>query len=156
MVRRASENTEHPDKYFCPAAYLYRHYLELALKGIIQEGAKLTKVSVPRRLLHKHDLQARWNKARTVIFSVWPDGDASQLNTTEAVVLDFHKADNSGQAFRYTVDKKDERHLSDLPRVITLDQLAETMDEVHRILDGCATGIAESLNDLYEASDYYT
>lgn len=79
------ENPHHPDIYFRPVAFLYRHYLEVQLKRIVQLADKLLHTKDRKQALATHDLLKLWTEARKVLERVWPDADDSQLKKPSQV-----------------------------------------------------------------------
>ena len=147
------DNLEHPDKFFFPIAYLYRHAFELGLKCIIQEGIDLNVIAADdnvKKMLNEHNLHKLWNKARYVLEDVWPDGDKETLINAERVILQFHKLDRSGQAFRYAKDISGELHLENAPKLIDLVNLKEVASNLYSFLDTCAGGLSNVRDSLHD------
>jgi hypothetical protein len=139
------DNLEHPDKFFFPIAYLYRHAFELGLKGIIQEGIDLNVIATDdniKEMLNAHNLHKLWNKARYVLEDVWSDADKETLTNAERVILQFHKLDRSGQAFRYAKNISGELHLENAPKLIDLVNLKKVASNLYSFLDACVGGLS--------------
>lgn len=144
LIRSIINDPRHPDMFFFPIAFLYRHYLELQLKNITEQGSKLLGIPTPQAL-QTHDLDRLWNTAKEVIAKIWPEADARDLDQIDTVVADFHCLDRTGQAFRYYRDTGGQPHLQHAPPQISLDILMSVMNDVYDLLTGCETGIAEYL-----------
>ncbi len=141
VVEGARRDLRNPDVLFAPLAYLYRHYLELELKDIACLGMELGMIKVTDGRLEEHNLHKLWNSCREVIERVWPEGDRTDLNAVEQVILEFHRFDPSGQGFRYYKDLDGNPHLMSVPDWVSLEPLKSTMDGVANFLEAAAAGI---------------
>ena len=138
---------EHPDKFFFPVAYLYRHSFELSLKCIVKYGIDFGIIEKNDGLemcrgREAHNLHKLWNKARGIVEEVWPNGDKETLTNAERVILQFHAIDNSGQAFRYTKDVEGNPHLENAPKLIDLVNLKKVSNNLFSFLDSCIGGLS--------------
>jgi hypothetical protein len=70
---------EHPDKFFWPVSYLYRHALELKLKEILRTAHQLSLTSLEPTKLGSHDLMFLWKRAREALKAWCPHGDEREL-----------------------------------------------------------------------------
>jgi hypothetical protein len=59
------EQPHHVDRYLMPVAYLYRHYLELKLKHIIDSGVSIKAITVDEKAMPNHDLYWLWTKSKS-------------------------------------------------------------------------------------------
>lgn len=158
IVDAAKDDDRNPDDLFFPVAYLYRHHIELMLKELVRLGRRVGVVEdavervppcpscghAPRSSddpLSQHNLHKLWNKAKLAINAVWPDQKNDDLAAVERVILEFHKLDPTGQAFRYARDKAGSQRLQNAPSRVDLRNLKVTVDGVSRFLDACYAGI---------------
>ncbi|MBK8205328.1 MAG: hypothetical protein IPK87_00915 [Planctomycetes bacterium] len=140
-VDAATEAVGHPDWYFYPAAFLYRHYIELSLKRLISHATMLIdgKAAQP----HGHTLLELWKQLRPYLQQLAGNANPEPADSVEGVVREFHEIDKSGQEFRYetTIIKRKpietKESLDKAPRRIDLKHLKETMDRVDGFFDGC-------------------
>jgi hypothetical protein len=146
-VTQSIEDQRHPDFFFRPIAFLYRHYLEVQLKRLVQLGGKLVQAPIPADALETHDLMRLWKVTKQIFGRVWEGADTSYLTPVDEVIADFHNLDINGQAFRYYTDRKGTPQLQNAPRVVSLPHLRERMDEVYDVLTGCETGIQHYLSE---------
>jgi len=142
LVSCALGSRAYPDLAVLPVIFLYRHYLELALKNIICRGRRcsLEKAGISK----EHDLSRLWKDARPVLEELCPEQDRTELAVVENCVVKFHQHDKSSQESRYPVDRKGRQTLQSLARV-DLRNLKRVMAGVAVSLDGCADWI-EYLN----------
>ena len=141
IVDSAKNDDRNPDDLFFPVAYLYRHHLELMLKELVRMGVRLGSLNGCAGILGKHDLELLWNKSKQLIKEVCPDSPDEDLKAVEQVILEFHKLDPTGQAFRYARDKKGSSHLQSVPQRVDLGNLKTTVDAVSKFLDAAFAGI---------------
>ena len=144
LVDAAKTDDRNPDDLFFPVAYLYRHHLELMLKELVRLGVRLSSLDGCEDMLGKHNLHKLWNKSKQLIKEVWPDSPDDDLKAVEQMILEFHKLDPTGQAFRYARDKKGNPQLQDMPQRIDLENLKLTVDAVSGFLEAAEAGINDS------------
>jgi hypothetical protein len=157
-VEKCRESPRHPDRYFYPVAYLYRHHLELVLKNLIELGHQLDEEPKCKSNAQGHNLQALWADAIEVINVVFPNDDRSELAAAAAVVDELHRADPDGQSFRYYRNKNGVVNLTVLPRVLSLEQLRDGIQKLSAFLSGCCIGVSMAVDWQQEGrsnSDYY-
>jgi len=139
----------HNDELLLPVCYLYRHSLELKLKDLIQLGVVLGFFN--RKVLpdiwKEHSLAKLWTKVKSFLDHQFPNEDRSPLLATEAVVHEFHRADPSGQKFRYERDGKGKQFEHALPEFIGLGPLRMTMEGVFNFLEGCEGMLRDALSN---------
>ncbi len=128
----------HVDRYLMPVGYLYRHYLELKLKYIIDGGVAIKAIMVKDDELGTHNLNDLWKKFTELVTATGMGNDPAPMAATAQVVKDFHDHDKSGSAFRYARHKDTKKPLlKNPPDWIGLTQMRDVMARVHTFLDGC-------------------
>jgi hypothetical protein len=140
------KNFGHPDKFFFPVAYLYRHAFELCLKCIIRNGIDCGIIKENKKvedMLKGHNLHILWNKTRYVLEVRWPKGDKKTLTNAERVILKFHKLFPSGQECRYAEDVEGNPHLENAPKLVDLVNLKTVASNLYNFLDGCILGLSK-------------
>lgn len=143
IVDAAQEDGQCPDYLFFPVAYLYRHHLELMLKELVRLGVRMGALEACDDCLARHNLHKLWNRAKEVIKEAWPDSPDDDLRAVEQVIIEFHKLDPSGQAFRYARDTKGNRHLGSTAKHVDMINLKRTVDAVSSFLDASYAGIED-------------
>ena len=137
------EDTAHPDIYFFPIVFLYRHCLELKMKSIIRLGVNLKFISQDENLLKvlgSHNLHSMWNKVKEAITKYWPDGPEDELQSAERIILDFHRIDNTGQNLRYSENKEGAKTIKQMPPSVQLLNLKDVFEKIYNFFDGCEEG----------------
>jgi hypothetical protein len=142
IVDAAKKDDLHPDDLFFPVAFLYRHHLELMLKELVRLGVQSGALEKCEDCMAKHNLHKLWNKVKTLIQKVWPDSAGDDLLlAVERVILEFHKLDPAGQAWRYARDKRGNVHFRHGPEQVDLLNLKTTVEGVSAFLDAAYAGI---------------
>ncbi len=130
LVTRANDDRLLTSTFGHPIVFLYRQYIELALKDL---------VSLLRRLEthdsgypQTHSLHSLWSEAKRLINQHYredqmPDG----IKHVDQCVNEFHNLDSQSDAFRYPHSKKGKVY--DPPR-FDLPHLRDGMREVERFL----------------------
>ena len=152
------DDSQHPDMFFMPIAYLYRHSLELKMKEVVRLGIRLELLKEDKKLsdvLGGHSLHQLWNFVRRVAQAYWPDGSQNDLNATERIVQELHNIDKSGQSLRYSKDLTGKGILERLPDSVQLTHLQDVFQAIFNFLDGCEAGLNHAIEMRNEMLDYY-
>ncbi|NQT02628.1 MAG: hypothetical protein HQ580_11435 [Planctomycetes bacterium] len=147
VVDSHAATKERMDVFFFPVVYLYRHAIELSLKGLVNDGIYLQILEDNQniqKVLASHNLHSLWSKVRLVLKEMWPDGDDEDVDAVEKIILEFHQADKSGQRLRYSKDKQGKPHTDTLPYRVDLMELKRTMDGLFQFLGGCSAGLDDA------------
>lgn len=134
------------------ALYLFRHYLELALKSIVL-GARHLETKDKNMLSEQvlppsqgHDLKALWNEVKSRVprklgAGVWPQWDHKFV---EQCIEEFHVLDPSSERLRYKHEKQYvERDQTD-PLRVDWQALLYAIEHVHDVLEAMHTYLIET------------
>ena len=142
-----------------PVLFLYRHALELYMKGVILTGAPMLHIcgdkAIDReRLLRTHSLEhLRENLERVFAAFHWGwDFEIAHFRSLadfRKVIAEFQSVDAGSYAFRYPIDKKGNAALSGYFRFNIFD-FCEALDAIFPVLDGATYGAHERLETKYE------
>jgi hypothetical protein len=102
VVSQVELGSASPDEVNYPVVSLYKHYLELMLKGLIRVGRSLT--NEPAGFPKTHQLKRLWAEFRPLIEKLHPTGDKLHTDTVEQCILEMDAIDG-GRASRYGEDK---------------------------------------------------
>lgn len=152
------EDSQHPDMFFMPIAYLYRHSLELKMKEIVRLGIKLELLKEDKKVpdvLGGHSLHQLWNLVRKIAEAYWPDGSQNDLNAAERIIQELHNIDKSGQSLRYSKDLSGKSTLEKLPDSVQLTHLQDVFQAIFNFLDGCEAGLDHAIEMRNEMLSYY-
>lgn len=110
-----------------PILFLYRHYLELALKETI--------IAATQYLEKDHDIKGHnliqlWEDAKKFIFEADLDIPNSEMDAVANQISQFHKLDQSSETFRYPVDNKG-NIFPNLSDYINIQNVREIVDGLH-------------------------
>lgn len=124
-----------------PALFLYRHWVELSLKGMLADAGVVLDLDdvVPAW----HPLVPLWEKLRghyKVIDSKAADDE--WMDRTEELIAEMDSLDSSSFTFRYPVDKRGAPAISG-PRRMDVEHLKDVMEEFEMVLDGIASQLIE-------------
>lgn len=138
IVQHAIDSQAGLDLIVYPAVYLYRHYIELRLKGIVRDGANFLGLDISTK--KNHDLKELWECAKKIMLEVYEDEDGSNLEFLEGVIKQFYVIDNRSTVFRYPDGKAQSPSFFEI-RHINLRNLQEVMAGVETILEAASMGI---------------
>ncbi len=154
------------DVLVLPIGFLYRQYLELSLKGIIEDiyywepagfqpltnerfwaewkirvAARLVKDGVPYPVDPSgHDLRKLWDdEVRLLIEAAFSTISKDDLDTVENCLHEFQDKDPKSDGFRYPATKKGRKTLEALSRV-NLRNLKEVVRRVGALLEVASGG----------------
>jgi hypothetical protein len=132
VVSQVELGSVSPDAVNYPVVFLYRHYLELMLKGLIRVGRSLTYE--PAGFPKTHQLKKLWAEFRPLIEDLYPAGDRLDTNTVEQCILEMDAIDG-GEASRYGENKDGQPTLPEELH-ISLTNLRDVMNRVSGFLEG--------------------
>ncbi|GJL63837.1 MAG: hypothetical protein NPIRA04_24910 [Nitrospirales bacterium] len=91
-----------------PVLFLYRHYLELELKSMIENGKQFSNSNIERNLDKEHRLKKLWEWCREILENIRPVDDKPPFNMKliEDGINQFVKLDPNSQNTRYPRKKK--------------------------------------------------
>jgi hypothetical protein len=97
VTHAIEEGVGDPRRLLNPIMFLYRHYLELALKSLIREQKTFPTI---------HELDKLWRICRSLIDEISPSAsDNDEIQHTTRLIEEFCKVDpKSALAFRYPED----------------------------------------------------
>jgi len=133
------DRTKH-DFLIYPYCYLIRHYIEIRLKEIIDEGGKVNRNPIdPSK--GGHDLSVLWSKSQETLGEVWMDRfKVAPLEISE-FINELHSIDVKSDNFRYPIDKNGQETLGEIKQ-INFKNLADGFQKVKYYLDGVTDELA--------------
>lgn len=156
LSRTAVEGNAILDLVILPIAYLYRPYLELRIKDLIDIARRAEEEGEGYPKLH--DLAKLWAEAMRLIHRHYGDRVgkiAAELQWIDECIHEWNEHDPSSFSFRYPTDKSGNITLSDMTH-INLRNLHETMELVGSALDAISESVHYKLELLCEARmDYF-
>jgi hypothetical protein len=126
-----------PDRFFLqfviyPALFLYRHYIELEIKGLMQRFGEALETVVPS-FGNQHDLLELWNDLRSML----PAAHLALENAlnVERVLREFSVIDPRSLDTRYGLRRDLKTPTVPIERDVSVSNLRETMDHLHHEFD---------------------
>jgi len=133
-----------------PICFLYRHHIELMLKGLIRLAYSLQSSALEYPKNHK--IEELWRTYRPLLEEACPDRNQADTDTVEKCIIEFASLDPSGEAFRYAEDKKG---ASTFPKITQFN--LGNMREVMNRLSGFLTGSFDYMDELLQhQADMYS
>lgn len=134
LVDIAAKELGYSDYLVYAVAYLYRMYIELRLKDIIEIVKQVSRTG--------HDLEKLWEEVRQTTGGSSQWFDDQELEAVEEELREFHRIDPFSDAFRYSTNLKGEPSLKDI-RTIDLKHLKQVIDSISTALEGSYTAAFE-------------
>jgi hypothetical protein len=126
------------DTLIYPIIFLYRHYLELRFKEIIEQACFL--LDEHQKSTKHHDLNILWNETRRLISIIWEKPSKEALNQIDNLVSDLSNLDKFSEHFRYPIKKNGDLTLNGL-HTINLKSFYEKISPIISNLEGMSMGI---------------
>ena len=130
LVEYVIEKREHLDELIYPIVFLYRQYIELQLKSIINETNRMPrqKKSIP---IH-HDIVQLWDETSSMCKKLLPNIKIKP--GAKKIIKEFMKIDPKSDAFRYPTGKNGGQSITGLEH-INVGLLSARISELEAILD---------------------
>jgi hypothetical protein len=121
-----------------PYCYCIRHYIEISLKEIIDEGSKLIGEPVDPTV-SGHSLCIAMNESLEILSKLKANGIPIPQNV-QKFICELHLIDVKSDNFRYPIDRKGNKTLKNI-KEINFKKVADGFKEVKLYLDGMTTFI---------------
>jgi len=126
------------DPLVYPIMHLYRHYLELQIKGLILSSQKL--MFKKRQLPQIHDLNKLWQLCDELLREVSPGDSEDSLDSITRLIKEFTDIDPFSTAFRYPTDRKGEKSLDTLEHIDVLN-VSKVINKIATLLEAAEAQI---------------
>ncbi len=130
---------------------LYRHYIELTLKGLLRLGS-MFEGSAPEYPKH-HSIYGLWHLCKPMLKTAFPTGDDSATKAVEECMKQIALMDPSGEAWRFPEDKKG-RAIRHSVCFLSLRNTRKVMDKIAGYLEGSYDGMDELLEFDGDSDSY--
>jgi hypothetical protein len=145
LAKATAEGDATLDCAILPIAFLYRQFLELIIKDIIDTGRRLEGQG--KGYPTHHNLKDLWAEALGLLRKQYGPNNPPELAYVQPCIDEFTLHDEKSMAFRYPTDKEGKPYLRDIDH-INLGNLYETMDRIGNLLD-C---LSADLNHRWEVT----
>lgn len=122
------------DHLVYPIVFLYRQYIELFLKNLINKGNAIRDLKMDRPNHHKIDLL--WLTLKKLL----DNKIHKEYDLVEHVISELAEADPASLNFRYPTDKNGNNSSSGISNIINLRYLCLMINQCHEKLDRLHTG----------------
>jgi hypothetical protein len=125
-----------PDEFFLlfgiyPVLFLYRHYVELEIKGIIIAVGEILSIPLPD-FGNDHNILSLWNKFKSMLPAEHPA--LRSAPSIEKILTQIHALDPKSMDTRYGLRRDLQGPSLEQPFEIDVDNLRETMERLHNEL----------------------
>jgi hypothetical protein len=142
LVNSVADRSGTADSLIFPIVFLYRHYIELRLKSLLNDGSRL--LDKEHKQKPEHQLSKLWPKVRNILVELWPDENKDDLAVFDSLINQFEQVDPHSTTFRYPKDFDGNNSLKvDFP-IVNLRNLKEVVGAMTTILEGSAAAISEN------------
>ena len=159
LISSASDNIGYrADETIIPCIFLYRHSVELILKGILLTHYLMDESMTREKIkdkLHGHSLKVLWNKTENILHQYLKESikrDKEPLDLMKNAVEELDLADSSSMMFRYPYEAefKNKQLIGDQERNYGIDYqaLKENFENVYKYFSGCFQSIYARYENL--------
>lgn len=132
LARATADGNAVLDFAILPIVYLYRHYVELTLKDLIDTARRVEREG--SGYPEHHNLKNLWMEAKRLIRKHYGQNTPEELDHVEPYIIELHMHDSRSESFRYPTDKRGNRHLHGIKH-INLRILYEGMQRLSSLLE---------------------
>lgn len=153
LVQYVKETRSEQDVLVFPTVFLYRHYIELRLKEMIQNGKRLLDEAgdFPKH----HALEKLWAQCRANLERIDPRIPERDFEAIDGAINQFCSLDPGSFTFRYPLSKSGQRSLPPELHHLNLRNLAEVMEKIANFLDSASAMISEYLQHKGDMARYF-
>jgi hypothetical protein len=137
VVVSVEQGQRSADSVGLAVCFLYRHYVEMMLKGLI--CLLSGRPDYPKH----HRVADLWKESKPLLETVFPEGEKSAIDAVAVVINEIAKLDPCGEAFRFGLKKSGEPTLSERIE-ISLTNLRDVMNGLDGFLSGSYDAAGES------------
>lgn len=152
LVANVEQQPRAQDILVYPILFLYRQYLELALKDLIRQARRLKDVSEP--FPKTHGIDELWRICHQLLSEISPGDSVAELEHIGRLISEFSQVDPTSMAFRYPEDKEGNPSLPGITQ-INLRNVRDVIGKIASLLYGADAQIAEYLSIKAGVASYY-
>jgi hypothetical protein len=143
LVNHVDDHGRRQDILVYPIVFLYRQYLELALKDLIRQARRL--LDDPEPYPNNHRIDQLWALCDSLLEQVSPGDSVEYRKEIGRLIREFAQVDPLSMAFRYPEDKDGNPSLPGI-RHINVRNVRDVIGKITVILDGADAQIDEYLS----------
>jgi len=147
LVEKIGSSHRNQDFLAYPIVFLYRHHIELLLKGIIDTGRKYLKgeSGFPKH----HKIENLWPEVKGMARKIIDQDISHECDFVDHVIREMSSVDPDSMSFRYATDKQGEKAASEVTN-FSLKHFSEQISKASEILDNFDNMISISLDHKNE------
>jgi hypothetical protein len=151
IVDQVRNGIGYQDFLLYPVMFLYRQYLELAIKNLIFMCWRLLEI-VPDDDLGAHDIKRYWSKCDALLQQISPGDSVKALRDVGRLIDEFSQHDPISMAFRYPVSRPDKATKERKPTlqgldVVNLRNVQEVIANIAVLFDGAEAQVGSYLSE---------
>jgi hypothetical protein len=150
IAAHVAEHGHDQDGLIFPFLYNWRQHVELALKQLIVDAARLRDVSEKTPV--GHNLKHLWSRCRAALETV--GGSSTELDNVGAVIDELHTMDPHGDAFRYPTSIDGSATLPDVDH-LSFERINDAFAAVGNFLEAAATAVEVDLDNKLDFEREY-
>jgi hypothetical protein len=127
-----------------PVVFLYRHYIELTLKMLLEDASELT--DAPQKPKPSHKLPGLWAQVESLLAQAFPEPENAPPPCLKEVIQAFAELDPGATAFRYPTTREGDQSLDGIS-YINLAQFQEQLRPAIEFLEGAGAGVSHYLDE---------
>jgi hypothetical protein len=131
------------DAMVFPLVFLYRHYVELRIKEVLQSVAQL--LDLPKDWKCSHHVDDLWLRLRPLLQRAAADQPARDFDNAERLIFGIARRDPISQEFRYPEDSDGKRFLADMQRLDVVN-FYTAMQQLSAFLEGASMAVSVYLD----------
>lgn len=152
LVKHIEERSAGQDALVYPILFLYRQYLELELKDIIQSARRLQDEAGGFPKTHRID--ELWAVCHRLLSQISPGDSVESLKEIGRLISEFSSVDPMSMAFRYPEDKNGNPSLPGISH-INLRNVREVIGKIALVLMGASAQVGERLQFKFEVEQEF-
>jgi hypothetical protein len=143
LVTYIIENRRSQDSLVYPIMFLYRQYLELAIKNLIHKGRQLQDINEATPM--GHNIYNLWKICEKLLNDISPGDSVEEIKQINRLISEFCSVDPKATAFRYPEDKDGNPSLPSIKHV-NIRNVYDVIEKISVIFKGADAQISEYLS----------
>jgi len=127
------------DSLVFPIVFLFRHYVELRLKELMQSAENF--LDLPSAWQSNHNIAELWENLSLLLPKIFPDEPQVDLENTGRLLRELAEGDPYSFHFRYPENKKGQQYLEDIERLDVVS-FTDAMRRLSAFLDGASMALS--------------
>ena len=152
LVSHIKRTKRYQDTLIYPIIFLYRQYLEIAIKSLIYKGRILQNIE--ERDPTGHNIYELWRVCEKLLSDISPGDSVEELKQIGRLISEFCLVDPKSTAFRYPKDKNGKPSLPNMTH-IDVKNIYDIIEKMSVILEGADMQITEYLSIKAEMESEY-